>query len=466
MATKKKEPELEPAAAPEAEAAAEKKPAAKKSPAKKTAPKAENPAEKTAEEKSAAEETDAPKAPAEKKPAARKATKKTAAKPEAEEEKTGEEPEKTSEEPERTVEEKLAEICEKSKKAGKLTKELAEALDALNLDPDALDSFYDKLEDMGVETIGDESLPPINEDDAIPELDEIDEVTEEEIADTESMVESFSTDDPVRMYLKEIGKVNLLTPEEEVALAVRMSEGDEDAKRRMAEANLRLVVSIAKRYVGRGMLFLDLIQEGNLGLIKAVEKFDYTKGYKFSTYATWWIRQAITRAIADQARTIRIPVHMVETINKVIRVSRQLLQELGHDPSAEEIAEEMGMPVEKVRDILKIAQEPVSLETPIGEEEDSHLGDFIEDEGASEPSEAASFTLLKEQLMTVLDTLTPREKKVLELRFGIIDGRTRTLEEVGKEFNVTRERIRQIEAKALRKLRHPSRSKKLRDFLN
>ena len=466
MATKKKEPELELAAAPEAEAAAEKKPAAKKSPAKKTAPKAENPAEKTAEEKSAAEETDAPKAPAEKKPAARKATKKTAAKPEAEEEKTGEEPEKTSEEPERTVEEKLAEICEKSKKAGKLTKELAEALDALNLDPDALDSFYDKLEDMGVETIGDESLPPINEDDAIPELDEIDEVTEEEIADTESMVESFSTDDPVRMYLKEIGKVNLLTPEEEVALAVRMSEGDEDAKRRMAEANLRLVVSIAKRYVGRGMLFLDLIQEGNLGLIKAVEKFDYTKGYKFSTYATWWIRQAITRAIADQARTIRIPVHMVETINKVIRVSRQLLQELGHDPSAEEIAEEMGMPVEKVRDILKIAQEPVSLETPIGEEEDSHLGDFIEDEGASEPSEAASFTLLKEQLMTVLDTLTPREKKVLELRFGIIDGRTRTLEEVGKEFNVTRERIRQIEAKALRKLRHPSRSKKLRDFLN
>ena len=461
MATKKKEPELEPAAAPEAEAAAEKKPAAKKSPAKKTAPKAENPAEKTAEE-----ETDAPKAPAEKKPAARKATKKTAAKPEAEEEKTGEEPEKTGEEPERTVEEKLAEICEKSKKAGKLTKELAEALDALNLDPDALDSFYDKLEDMGVETIGDESLPPINEDDAIPELDEIDEVTEEEIADTESMVESFSTDDPVRMYLKEIGKVNLLTPEEEVALAVRMSEGDEDAKRRMAEANLRLVVSIAKRYVGRGMLFLDLIQEGNLGLIKAVEKFDYTKGYKFSTYATWWIRQAITRAIADQARTIRIPVHMVETINKVIRVSRQLLQELGHDPSAEEIAEEMGMPVEKVRDILKIAQEPVSLETPIGEEEDSHLGDFIEDEGASEPSEAASFTLLKEQLMTVLDTLTPREKKVLELRFGIIDGRTRTLEEVGKEFNVTRERIRQIEAKALRKLRHPSRSKKLRDFLN
>ena len=307
------------------------------------------------------------------------------------------------------------------------------------------------------------------DEDALPELEEleeIEEVTEEEMNETEAMADTFSTDDPVRMYLKEIGKVPLLTPEEEQDLAKRMAEGDEEAKRRMAEANLRLVVSIAKRYVGRGMLFLDLIQEGNLGLIKAVEKFDYTKGYKFSTYATWWIRQAITRAIADQARTIRIPVHMVETINKVIRVSRQLLQELGHDPSAEEIAAEMNMPVDKVRDILKIAQEPVSLETPIGEEEDSHLGDFIPDEDASEPSEAASFSLLKEQLMEVLDTLTPREKKVLELRFGIVDGRTRTLEEVGKEFNVTRERIRQIEAKALRKLRHPSRSKKLRDFLN
>ena len=305
------------------------------------------------------------------------------------------------------------------------------------------------------------------------------------------------TGDPVRMYLKEIGKVDLLTADEEVHLAMKIEAGAEatekleaaengdieltraemrrlmrieqvglDAKQQLISANLRLVVSIAKRYVGRGMLFLDLIQEGNLGLIKAVEKFDYTKGYKFSTYATWWIRQAITRAIADQARTIRIPVHMVETINKVIRVSRQLLQELGHDPSAEEIAAEMGMPVDKVREKLKISQEPVSLETPIGEEEDSHLGDFIPDEDASEPSEAASFSLLKEQLMEVLDTLTPREKKVLELRFGIVDGRTRTLEEVGKEFNVTRERIRQIEAKALRKLRHPSRSKKLRDFLN
>ena len=310
-------------------------------------------------------------------------------------------------------------------------------------------------------------------------------------------MDSFGIDDPVRMYLKEIGKVDLLTSEQEVALAQTMVRGQEvqktleemqaegieldpeakkamekeikageRAKQSLAEANLRLVVSIAKRYVGRGMLFLDLIQEGNLGLIKAVEKFDYTKGYKFSTYATWWIRQAITRAIADQARTLRIPVHMVETINKVIRVSRQLLQELGHDPTPEEISEEMNMPVDKVREILKIAQEPVSLETPIGEEEDSHLGDFIPDEDASEPSEAASFTLLKEQLVEVLSTLTPREEKVLKLRFGIEDGRTRTLEEVGKEFNVTRERIRQIEAKALRKLRHPSRSKKLKDFLN
>ena len=367
-------------------------------------------------------------------------------------------------------EEKLNALIEKCKKAGKLTsKELMDTLDDLKLDPDELDKFYDKLEDLGIDTAGEDILPPLDDDElpALEELQEIEEVTEEEIAaDTDALADTFSTDDPVRMYLKEIGKVPLLTPEEEQDLARRMADGDEEAKRRMAEANLRLVVSIAKRYVGRGMLFLDLIQEGNLGLIKAVDKFDYTKGYKFSTYATWWIRQAITRAIADQARTIRIPVHMVETINKVIRVSRQLLQELGHDPSAEEIAAEMGMPVDKVRDILKIAQEPVSLETPIGEEEDSHLGDFIPDEDASEPSEAASFSLLKEQLMTVLDTLTPREKKVLELRFGILDGRTRTLEEVGKEFNVTRERIRQIEAKALRKLRHPSRSKKLRDFLN
>ena len=373
------------------------------------------------------------------------------------------------EDTQKSREERLSNLIEKGKKAGKLTlKEIADVIDGLNLSQEQMDRFYDTLEELNIETVG-EDLPPIDDDELLPaldELEEIDEVTEEEIAEADSMVDSYSTDDPVRMYLKEIGKVSLLTQEEEIELAVRMSQGDEEAKRRMAEANLRLVVSIAKRYVGRGMLFLDLIQEGNLGLIKAVEKFDYTKGYKFSTYATRWIRQAITRAIADQARTIRIPVHMVETINKVIRVSRQLLQELGHDPSAEEIAAEMNMPVDKVRDILKIAQEPVSLETPIGEEEDSHLGDFIPDEDASEPSEAASFSLLKEQLMEVLDTLTPREKKVLELRFGIVDGRTRTLEEVGKEFNVTRERIRQIEAKALRKLRHPSRSKKLRDFLN
>ncbi|MBR4394386.1 MAG: RNA polymerase sigma factor RpoD [Oscillospiraceae bacterium] len=368
----------------------------------------------------------------------------------------------------RSPQERLNELMEKGKKAGKLTPKDLELLDELNLDPEAVEKFYEQLEQNNVDIdLGINDLPL--EDDLLPAVEDlvtVEEVPEEEITDTDALIDTFATDDPVRMYLKEIGKVPLLTPEEEVDLAKRMSEGDEEAKRRMTEANLRLVVSIAKRYVGRGMLFLDLIQEGNLGLIKAVEKFDYTKGYKFSTYATWWIRQAITRAIADQARTIRIPVHMVETINKTIRVSRQLLQELGHDPSAEEIAAEMDMPVEKVRDILKIAQEPVSLETPIGEEEDSHLGDFIPDEDASEPSEAASFSLLREQLEEVLDTLAPREKKVLELRFGIVDGRTRTLEEVGKEFNVTRERIRQIEAKALRKLRHPSRSKKLRDFLN
>ena len=370
----------------------------------------------------------------------------------------------------RPPEERLKELLEKGKKAGKLTAKELELLSELNLEPEAIDRFYEELDKAGIELdYGPGDLLPALDDDLLPELDDlsaVEEVPDEEVTDTDALADTFATDDPVRMYLKEIGKVPLLTPEEEVELAQRMSLGDEEAKRRMTEANLRLVVSIAKRYVGRGMLFLDLIQEGNLGLIKAVEKFDYTKGYKFSTYATWWIRQAITRAIADQARTIRIPVHMVETINKTIRVSRQLLQELGHDPSAEEIAEVMDMPAEKVRDILKIAQEPVSLETPIGEEEDSHLGDFIPDEDASEPSEAASFSLLREQLEEVLDTLAPREKKVLELRFGILDGRTRTLEEVGKEFNVTRERIRQIEAKALRKLRHPSRSKKLKDFLN
>ena len=381
---------------------------------------------------------------------------------------------KPAEEPQpseaKTTEELLAELLEKAKKNGKITANEIAALEEKGVDAESISKLYESLEANGldIDISGDDAVP-ILDDNALHELEElneIEEVTEEEIVEVEAEIENYNTEDPVRMYLKDIGKVPLLTAGEELDLAIKMSEGDENAKCRMVEANLRLVVSIAKRYVGRGMNFLDLIQEGNLGLIKAVEKFDYTKGYKFSTYATWWIRQAITRAIADQGRTIRVPVHMVETMNKVGRVSRQLLQELGHDPSAEEIAEEMGMTADKVRDILKIAQEPVSLETPIGEEEDSHLGDFIPDEDASEPSEAASFSLLKEQLMEVLDTLTTREKKVLELRFGIVDGRTRTLEEVGKEFNVTRERIRQIEAKALRKLRHPSRSKKLRDFLN
>lgn len=408
--------------------------------------------------------------------------------------------EKNNETQERTTpmtpEEKMNELLERGKKKGKLTaKEMVETLEDIDIETEQIDKFYDTLENLGIEVTADEDTTAA--DDIAPPEEIFEEMPEEEIIDPESLIDDFSIDDPVRMYLKEIGKVALLTPEEEVELATTMSIGaqaqtkldalrqeggeldeatekelkrlinkGEAAKQKLAEANLRLVVSIAKRYVGRGMLFLDLIQEGNLGLIKAVEKFDHTKGYKFSTYATWWIRQAITRAIADQARTIRIPVHMVETINKVIRVSRQLLQELGHDPTPEEIAEEMNLPVDKVRDILKIAKEPVSLETPIGEEEDSHLGDFIPDEDASEPASAASFTLLKEQLIDVLGTLTPREEKVLKLRFGIEDGRTRTLEEVGKEFNVTRERIRQIEAKALRKLRHPSRSKKLKDFLN
>ena len=362
-------------------------------------------------------------------------------------------------------------LLETAKKNGKIaSKELNLAIDELELDNKQQDKLFEMLEQMGIEIAVEEEDDPLAEVPLIdvedPDLAEIQDIPDEEVPDTNTLAEGLAIDDPVRMYLKEIGKVDLLSPDEEIELAKRMLEGDEKAKQRLAEANLRLVVSIAKRYVGRGMLFLDLIQEGNLGLIKAVEKFDYTKGYKFSTYATWWIRQAITRAIADQARTIRIPVHMVETINKVIRVSRQLLQELGHDPSPEEIAEEMGIPADKVREILKIAQEPVSLETPIGEEEDSHLGDFIPDDDAPEPAEVASFTLLKEQLVDVLKTLTPREEKVLRLRFGIEDGRTRTLEEVGKEFNVTRERIRQIEAKALRKLRHPSRSKKLKDFLN
>ena len=375
------------------------------------------------------------------------------------------------------------ELVEKGKKKGVLAyKEITEAFEEVEITPEEIEHLYDKFEKEGIELV----------EDLDKELEEI-EVTKEELEDL-SVPEGINIDDHVKMYLKEIGKVNLLTAEEEMSLAKRMADGEtaktqmeemgedipdeareqmdfliadgEKAKKSLAEANLRLVVSIAKRYVGRGMLFLDLIQEGNLGLIKAVDKFDYTKGYKFSTYATWWIRQAITRAIADQARTIRIPVHMVETINKLVRVSSQLVQELGREPTPEELAKELNMPVEKVREISKISQEPVSLETPIGEEEDSHLGDFIPDDDAPAPSEAASFVLLKEQLGDVLKTLTPREAKVLRLRFGLDDGRARTLEEVGKEFEVTRERIRQIEAKALRKLRHPSRSKKLKDFLD
>ena len=351
---------------------------------------------------------------------------------------------------------RVRELIETGKIKGVLTyKEIVETLGDVELSPEQFDRILDTLSGLNIEVIKEES---------IPEAEIITEVEEEEI--DISVPEGISIDDPVRMYLKEIGKVPLLTADEEIELAKRMEEGDEEAKHRLCEANLRLVVSIAKRYVGRGMLFLDLIQEGNLGLIKAVEKFDYRKGYKFSTYATWWIRQAITRAIADQARTIRIPVHMVETINKLIRVSRQLLQEYGREPLPEEIAVEMGIPEDKVREIIKIAQEPVSLETPIGEEEDSHLGDFIPDDDAPAPAEAAAFTMLKEQLMSVLSTLTPREEMVLKLRFGLEDGRARTLEEVGKEFKVTRERIRQIEAKALRKLRHPSRSRKLKDSID
>lgn len=362
-------------------------------------------------------------------------------------------------------------LIQKGKKKGSITfREIMDALQGIDLSADQIDDVYQQFGRMGIDVLPEpgevdlEILKKAKEDEEdIAEESEDDEEVEAEV--DLSVPEGVGIDDPVRMYLKEIGRVPLLSAEEEIQLAKRMEEGDEEAKRRLAEANLRLVVSIAKRYVGRGMLFLDLIQEGNLGLIKAVEKFDYIKGFKFSTYATWWIRQAITRAIADQARTIRIPVHMVETINKLIRVSRQLLQELGREPAPEEIAKVMDIPVERVREIMKIAQEPVSLETPIGEEEDSHLGDFIPDDDAPAPAEAASFILLKEQLEEVLETLTPREEKVLRLRFGLDDGRTRTLEEVGQEFGVTRERIRQIEAKALRKLRHPSRSKKLKDYL-
>ena len=365
--------------------------------------------------------------------------------------------------------EKLVELLELAKKKKNVLEyqEISDFFKDQSLEVEQMEKVLDFLEASGVDVLrisgNDEEL--ILDDDA--DIEKMDDEEEIELDKIDLFVpEGVSIEDPVRMYLKEIGKVSLLTADEEIELAKRMEQGDEEAKKRLAEANLRLVVSIAKRYVGRGMLFLDLIQEGNLGLIKAVEKFDYRKGYKFSTYATWWIRQAITRAIADQARTIRIPVHMVETINKLIRVSRQLLQELGREPTPEEIAEEMKMPVDRVREILKISQEPVSLETPIGEEEDSHLGDFIQDDNVPVPADAAAFTLLKEQLIEVLGTLTEREQKVLRLRFGLDDGRARTLEEVGKEFNVTRERIRQIEAKALRKLRHPSRSRKLKDYLD
>ena len=363
--------------------------------------------------------------------------------------------------------EKLKELIEiaKSKKNILEFQEINDHFSNMTLSPEMIEKVYSYLENNGIDIL--RMTEDSDDEDIIPDLEDLDDVEEEDLENIDlSVPEGVSIEDPVRMYLKEIGKVPLLSADEEINLAQRMEQGDEDAKKRLAEANLRLVVSIAKRYVGRGMLFLDLIQEGNLGLIKAVEKFDYRKGYKFSTYATWWIRQAITRAIADQARTIRIPVHMVETINKLIRVQRQLLQELGREPTPEEVSEKMNLSVDRVREIQKISQEPVSLETPIGEEEDSHLGDFIQDDNVPVPAEAAAFTLLKEQLVDVLGTLTEREQKVLRLRFGLDDGRARTLEEVGKEFNVTRERIRQIEAKALRKLRHPSRSRKLRDYLD
>ena len=363
-----------------------------------------------------------------------------------------------SEETKKLKEEKVNNILKKAKEKGKITYgDLASELDDVN--PDQIDKVFDAFEELGVDLLQDD----MDEEPDIEDLKEVEELKLDEITDTS--YEGINVDDPVRMYLREIGRIPLLTFDEELDLAKKVLKGDEEAKQKLAESNLRLVVSIAKKYVGRGMLFLDLIQEGNMGLIKAVEKFDYTKGFKFSTYATWWIRQAITRAIADQARTIRIPVHMVETINKLIRTSRHLLQQLGREPTPEEIATEMEIPVEKVIEIQKIAQDPVSLETPIGEEDDSHLGDFIQDDDSPAPQDSAAYTMLREQLEEVMNTLTPREAKVLKLRFGLEDGKSRTLEEVGREFQVTRERIRQIEAKALRKLRHPSRSKKLRDYM-
>ncbi len=376
---------------------------------------------------------------------------------EIEQSKKEEHPEE-SEETKKLKEEKVNNILKKAKEKGKITYgDLASELDDVN--PDQIDKVFDAFEELGVDLLQDD----MDEEPDIEDLKEVEDLKLDEITDTS--YEGINVDDPVRMYLREIGRIPLLTYDEELDLAKRVLQGDEDAKQKLAESNLRLVVSIAKKYVGRGMLFLDLIQEGNMGLIKAVEKFDYTKGFKFSTYATWWIRQAITRAIADQARTIRIPVHMVETINKLIRTSRHLLQQLGREPTPEEIAEEMEIPVEKVIEIQKIAQDPVSLETPIGEEDDSHLGDFIQDDDSPAPQDSAAYTMLREQLEEVMNTLTPREAKVLKLRFGLEDGKSRTLEEVGREFQVTRERIRQIEAKALRKLRHPSRSKKLRDYM-
>ena len=393
---------------------------------------------------------------------ARKVTKKKAVskieKEELKKENGEKEIKEKDDEGEKLKQEKVNKILKKAKEKGQITYgDLASELDDVN--PDQIDKVFDAFEELGVDLLNDD----LGEEPDIEDLKEVENLKLDEITDT--TYEGINVDDPVRMYLREIGRVPLLTFDEELDLAKRILKGDEEAKKKLAESNLRLVVSIAKKYVGRGMLFLDLIQEGNMGLIKAVEKFDYTKGFKFSTYATWWIRQAITRAIADQARTIRIPVHMVETINKLIRTSRHLLQQLGREPTPEEIAEEMEIPVEKVMEIQKIAQDPVSLETPIGEEDDSHLGDFIQDEDSPAPHDSAAYTLLKEQLEEVMSTLTPREEKVLKLRFGLEDGKARTLEEVGREFQVTRERIRQIEAKALRKLRHPSRSKKLRDYM-
>lgn len=388
----------------------------------------------------------------------KKAENKKASKKEEKEEPTQKEEKTENKIDSKLKEEKVNSILKKAKEKGQITYgDLATELDDVN--PEQIDQVFDAFEELGVDLLSDE----LEEEPDIEDLKEVEDLKLDEITDTN--YESINVDDPVRMYLREIGRISLLTFEQELDLAKRILDGDEEAKQELAESNLRLVVSIAKKYVGRGMLFLDLIQEGNMGLIKAVEKFDYTKGFKFSTYATWWIRQAITRAIADQARTIRIPVHMVETINKLIRTSRHLLQQMGREPTPDEIAEEMEIPVEKVMEIQKIAQDPVSLETPIGEEDDSHLGDFIQDDDSPAPHDSAAYTLLKEQLEDVMNTLTPREAKVLKLRFGLEDGKARTLEEVGREFEVTRERIRQIEAKALRKLRHPSRSKKLRDYM-